>query len=489
MDGQNPNNINNNLNNGIQNNPTLNEGNQIPTLDNGINSNLQNNLNTNGLSQNTAINNELNNLNQNTVLDINQSSSVESLDSGLNQTIQNNNLNSVQNGAVESLSSDLNQNLQNNVVSNEPVLQVIPGTENEYQASSLTNDTVGVGAQTLGTLNVNSNGFVEPNKVENIGMVPPSNNSSNKKKKISKPLFVIIIILLICLVAFGVYYFLKISSVKVTLKDVKLNLGDTLSDNINDYATISGGKKDSCSLVLPDVNSNEIGEYEYKIVCDNKTFTGKITVSDINAPSVFLKPVYKEINSNIDANDFIESCEDISDCNVSFKDSDIVEGYLTSAGGPYKIDLTVSDKYNNSVNVEGELYVSSSEIRYYTSCSSKATELNNYNATKTVTDLLPLGYVDAGLSYIGFSRRIYTYVFNDKDEYNEVVKDKNYLISFDNISGLAFYDDKNLTLKISTDLSLDTLNNDFGGTFPIAYSSFNTYYKDLGYSCSNSSAQ
>ena len=227
-------------------------------------------------------------------------------------------------------------------------------------------------------------------------------------------------------------------------------------------------------------------EYVHHENIINAYYEGKSWLKKLNTPYT---ADLNNLVSERKIKDFIESCEDISDCNVSFKDSDIVEGYLTSAGGPYKIDLIVSDKYNNSVNVQGELYVSNNEIRYYTSCSSKATELNNYNATKTVTDLLPLGYVDAGLSYIGFSRRIYTYVFNDKNEYNEVVKDKNYLISFDNISGLAFYDDKNLTLKISTDLSLDTLNNDFGGTFPIAYSSFNTYYKDLGYSCSNSSAQ
>ncbi len=489
MDGQNPNNVNNNLYNGMQNNQTINNESQIPTLNNGVNSINQNNLNSNIVNQSPVMNNEVNNLNQNSSLNVNQSSSVESLDSNLNQnSMQNSSLNNVQNDSAQSLNGNLNQNVNNNTISNEPAPQVIPGTESEYQASSLTNDTVGVGAQTLGTLNVNSNGFVEPNKVENIGAVPPSENSNNKKKKISKPLFVVIIILLICLVAFGVYYFLKISSVKVTLKDVELNLGDTLSDNIDDYATISGGKKDSCSLVLPDVNSNEIGEYDYKIVCDNKTFTGKITINDIEAPYVLLKPVYVEMNSTIDANDFVEKCEDISECNVSFENSDIVEGYLTSAGGPYKVKLVVSDKYNNSVNIEGELYVSGSEIRYFTSCSSNTSELSNYNATKKVTDILPLGYVDAGLSYIGFSRRVYTYVFNDKNEYNEVVKDKNYLINFDGVNGLAYYDDANLTLQISVDLSIDTLNSEFGGTFPMSYSSFNTYYKENGYSCSNSAA-
>ncbi|MEG0977532.1 MAG: hypothetical protein RSF02_03150, partial [Bacilli bacterium] len=78
--------------------------------------------------------------------------------------------------------------------------QPIPGTTNEQT--------------------VNSNGFVEPNKVENIGTVPPpvTNNNKKKQKPINKVLFIILIVVLICGVAYGIYYYLSVSKPKVSVK-------------------------------------------------------------------------------------------------------------------------------------------------------------------------------------------------------------------------------------------------------------------------------
>ena len=73
------------------------------------------------------------------------------------------------------------QNLGQNVVNNGPVAQPIPGTEGTYQATSLTGNTVGTGTPSLGQENINTNGYVEPNRVENIGSVPPSNQTPVKQ--------------------------------------------------------------------------------------------------------------------------------------------------------------------------------------------------------------------------------------------------------------------------------------------------------------------
>ena len=226
------------------------------------------------------------------------------------------------------------------IVSPEPVAQPIPGTSaTPYTASSLTGNTVGVGSPTMSQDNLNANGFVEPNKVQNIGQVPPPNNnqtSKPKKKGMNKTLFVVLIIVLIAAVAFGVYYFLSASNkTTVSLKEVTVGVGEILSDNINDYATITGGNASSCTLNTRNVNTQEIGTYTFTITCDGEAYNGTVNVSDITAPEVTLNTVYKEINSTATVDEFVASCTDPSECTTTFANENTLTTYLATAGGPY----------------------------------------------------------------------------------------------------------------------------------------------------------
>ena len=70
------------------------------------------------------------------------------------------------------------------------------------------------------------------------------------------------------------------------------------------------------------------------------------------------------------------------------------------------------------------------------------------------------------------------YTFENQADYEEIVKDKADTITFDGVTGLARYNDKNLTLEISTDLSLDTLKSENNGEFPTSYQEIQAIYKD-----------
>ena len=377
------------------------------------------------------------------------------------------------------------------IVSPEPVAQPIPGTSaTPYTASSLTGNTVGVGSPTMGQDNLNANGFVEPNKVQNIGQVPPPNNnqtSKPKKKGMNKTLFVVLIIVLIAAVAFGVYYFLSASNkTTVSLKEVTVGVGEILSDNINDYATITGGNASSCTLNTRNVNTQEIGTYTFTITCDGEAYNGTVNVSDITAPEVTLNTVYKEINSTATVDEFVASCTDPSECTTTFANENTLTTYLATAGGPYSIEINATDNAGNSATYTAQLYVTPYAISMFRDCESPSSEVSGYQATKTIRDYLPMGRDTAGnYIYLGVSQRIYTYVFTNADEYTSVVGDKPQSLTFDGISGQAAYDDENLTIQIVTDLSIDTLNTEAGGTFPTNYVEMRDYYVNLQYTCSN----
>lgn len=400
-----------------------------------------------------------------------------------NQGMQMNN--NQTNNQVESFGMD-NTNV---TPVNEPVAQPIPGTEgtNNFASNGMgTNNSY-----TLNSGNVNTNSFVEPKKNENIGIMPPNpNNNEKKKKPMSKVLFLLIVLILIGGVAFGVYYFLSMSNkVKITPKTVTIGVGDVISDSLNDYVTVNKGDASTCSLNTTNVDSSKIGNYKVTITCGNDTYESTVVVSDLTAPEVKLVPVYKVVNETVDIKEFVEECIDPSNCTTKFVNESTVDNYLKTAGGPYKVEIEAKDSAGNAKTYTGELYVTSVKILVYLNAVSEEQTVENYQAKKTVTDIIPIGKIEGtdGLSYLNIARRNYKYVFSTKEEYEKVADKKEQTLTFDGVTGSANYDDKNMTITISSDLPLDTLKTENNGSFPTSYQEMKALYDGNGYTTSISS--
>ena len=372
---------------------------------------------------------------------------------------------------VENLGSDFNMNQG-------PVAQPIPGTENMMDAPN--------------NKNINAN-IVTP-KAENIGTIPPSNNiNSGNKKSNNIILFIVLIIILIFAVAGGVYYFLFMSKTtyEVILKQVTVNIGDSLSDNLDDYAIITKGDKTNCKQVISNVDINTIGTYDnsFSIKCGEKVFDGgKIIVRDGTAPSVSYNILFKPVGSSVSVNDFINSCIDDSECNdPQITNESQLNDYLSTVGGPNNIPIKVSDKVGNEKTINAILYTTEYNVIAYTNCSSKEENVDSYQATKVITDIFPVGNsADATLIYLGYGRRNYKYTFSNVNDYQIVIGNKLENITFDNVTGLASYNDEELSLTISTDLSINTLKSENNGEFDINYANFFTKYTtEKEYTCAN----
>ena len=397
----------------------------------------------------------------------------ESLDLGTPQPLPN------VNGSVNPTVTPVN-----NVA---PQAQPIPGTEGtpSPQFSNLTANTVGINS---GNLN---NNFVSPQKIDNIGAIPPTGNEPSKKTKkpMSKVLFTVIILLLIAGVAYGVYYFLSQSKkVKLEGKTVNIDLGSTLSTNINDYFTIKTGSSSLCNTVnIKNVDTKTPGSYKVTVTCGKDTFTSTVVISDKQAPVVSLKPVFKTINDTISINDFVISCTDTSKCTTTFKDEASVTNYLqTASDKAIAITINAKDDVGNEQDYNIDLYVMPYKLFRFINCESTSSAIQGYKATKTVSDIIPTGTNEEGSPvFMGIARRDYKYVFEDEQEYQNVVGKKEATITFDNITGIAYYSDKTKTLTISTDLPLATLQSENNNAFPTTFVEIQSLYKDTkSYSCS-----
>ena len=365
-----------------------------------------------------------------------------------------------------------------NVAPTEPVARPIPGTEGLPNAdvNNLMGGTVGVGTTNFGTPNM-----VNPTKVENIGVVPPANENEKKKKPMNKFLFILLIVVLIAGVAFGVYYFLNISknNVKLTTKEITIGIGETIPDDVKSYASSISGNTNLCSVNIRNVNPLAIGEYKVTITCNNKTYETKVIVGDKTAPQVELNTVFKKVGTSVKVEDFVKSCTDPSNCKTSFFNTDEVNNYLQTVGGPYNVQIVAEDDNGNKETYVTELYVTSDDIFLFLGCTSNEEEVLNYNAKKVTSDIFAISRNE--FAFLNVARRDYIYTFSDEAEYKQVIGNKNVTITFDNVTGYALYDDENKQLTIATDLSMDTLNSENNNAFPTNYSDIQELYKNKGY--------
>lgn len=343
--------------------------------------------------------------------------------------------------------------------------QPIPGT-NSYTATS----------------NANSNAFVEQKQNETVGTEPPAQNDNSKKKPMNKALFIILIVALLAGIAYGVYYYLSLgkskAKVSVTPRDLEVEINGVLSSDIADYATLSGTDAKNCQLNTDAVDLTTEGVYEYKISCGNDTFTGYVNVVNNSLPTVQTKNVYKGVSadSNVElkAEDFIvENTCSSTDCKYAFADSESVKGYLATAGN-YDISITVTDGNDKVGTVTSKLIVLASPLKIMMVCT-----LTREDGSK-VTDRLAIGEDN---TFIDYANRVNEFTFKDQESYNAVAGEKKDELTYSDVSGRATYDDANMKLSIESDLTIDTLNKDFGGTFPRNYMEINQGYTTKGYTC------
>ena len=405
-------------------------------------------------------------------------------------------LNSISLGSVDS-SNELNVPLKDippiNDSQNVEVIETLDVNFEPVDAvksEELTENIDPVPLQPVQSINSENYGYDIPEPINttpifnNIGTVPPLgetpqnnnfssiNNQPKNKKNGNKLIFVLIIVLAIAAVGVAVYILLHITNKKpVITKTIELEIGSNLSGNINDYAVFDGVDSSTCSLDTSQVKSTDVygSEYTYTITCNEDKYTGIIKIVDTISPEVKTKELAVTINSEINAQDFVDLCNDKTKCSYSFKDENLVKENIKKAG-TYKVEVVVKDEANNEIVVTSNLVVTD----LFLICTNKKS-LNN--------ETYKFGINDSMFNKITI--RTYSFKFNDVNKYNSFKQENVAMaeITYDGVVGAPSFDDVTNTLVLSKKLTYDDLRKEAGEAIPNWVGELREYYQKKGYSC------
>ena len=157
----------------------------------------------------------------------------------------------------------------------------------------------------------------------------------------------------------GVFFFYKNKNT-IKLNDITIEVGEKLSNNIEDYLVNGSKFSHEYKLYLNDVNTNKVGEYEYKVKYNKHIVSGSIKVVDKTKPEVIVNNLTIGINEELNPNDLILSCKDASlPCRVVLeKENDINK---LKKVGTYSLSILVSDAAGNITKTNVNVTTSETE--------------------------------------------------------------------------------------------------------------------------------
>lgn len=393
------------------------------------------------------------------------------------ETLDTSNVSSMASNVIGGVNNNLNnESMMQNPVNNGAVAQTVNTPEPAY----------------TNVQNINSMpGFENPN---NIGTTPPislepEKGPKKKNNKNNKTLFVIIIVILLFAIGFGTYYVLKYTDilastpkVVINTKDMEVNIGESLSTDINDFASVSGTDIRNCNIDITSVDVNAVGVYKYKVTCGDIYKEGSVTVSDNRELDVTTQKVYKASGEEVVATEFIKNVN--SDYTYEFVSDSEVQGYLAKGAGTYTVKIKVSNG-SKELETEASLIVLEHKVKGYLTCQTKEQGLTGSSTTKVIKEKFAI--IDDGNSGFGnIAEEIHEFKFTDETEYTDYLATyKTYgVVTIDSVTGSAEFDDENLTITITNELSKEDLNTKYGESNLLTYGTIRSYFKNtLGYEC------
>ncbi len=337
----------------------------------------------------------------------------------------------------------------------------------------------------------------------NIGTTPPISFEPEKQpvKKTNKMVFIIIILVVLAGVGFGTFYVLnytdllnnKVAKISIQPKNLEVNLGDELSKNNNDYATVTGTDISSCGVDTSNVDTSKVGEYKYTITCGETHREGTVTVVDNTVLEVALKTVYKSLNDEIEAREFAE-VEDTS-LTYEFVDEEAVKALLSGEPGTQTVKIRVTNANGKSTEVDGTLVILEYAVKGFITCNSKSSIVNGYKASVVVSERFGIADINGANSNdfanIAYEEHIFT--FTDQNEYNKLLEDyqTNNTLTIDNITaGDIKFDDTNMTITFTETKDQKAVETQFGKENIAKYSTIKSHFETtLGYICTYKKAE
>ena len=319
------------------------------------------------------------------------------------------------------------------------------------------------------------------------------NNDKKPEKKgsfIKNLLFIILVLALMGGVAFGVYYYLRLAknnenNVNVTpafnLNKMQINEGDEIPQSLSEYGDFSKIDISNCALDTSEVKNNVPGNYTYYVMCNGSKYSESFVVKskdgsdEPNTPTVTKRlNVTTYFNYTIKGEQLNIERLISSDDNLTFEFAN-KEKYKEDMYniGLQKVEIKAVDSENNENTYYAFVYVINEEPKMKFKCISPNNSLIDeiiFNKNK---------------ENMNNSVRMYEYTFDETEYSNMIETVTNGTIKINENEGNAILDYTNKKITILKDLPTETLNSEYGGTFPSTYSEVSNYYRNsLKYTCS-----
>ena len=303
-------------------------------------------------------------------------------------------------------------------------------------------------------------------------------------------LFIILVLALMGGVAFGVYYYLRLAknnenNVNVTpafnLNKMQINEGDEVPQSLSEYGDFSKIDISNCKLDTSEVKNNVPGNYTYYVMCNGSKYSESFVVKSKDGSDEPVTPtVTKRLNVTTYFNYTIKgeqlNIERLisSDDNLTFEFAN-KEKYKEDMYniGLQKVEIKAVDLENNENTYYAFVYVINEEPKMKFKCVSPNNSLIDeiiFNKNK---------------ENMNNSVRMYEYTYNDTEYSNIIETINNGTIKINENEGNAILDYQNKKITILKDLPKETLDSEYGGSFPTTYSEVSNYYRNsLKYTCS-----
>lgn len=334
---------------------------------------------------------------------------------------------------------------------------------------------------------------VPEKKIEPKNENKQNNNDKKPEKKgsfIKNLLFIILVLALMGGVAFGVYYYLRLArnnenNVNVTpafnLNKMQINEGDEVPQSLSEYGDFSKIDISNCKLDTSEVKNNVPGNYTYYVMCNGSKYSESFVVKSKDGSDEPIAPtVTKRLNVTTYFNYTIKgeqlNIERLisSDDNLTFEFAN-KEKYKEDMYniGLQKVEIKAVDEENNENTYYAFVYVVNEEPKMKFKCVSPNNSLKDvilFNKNK---------------ENMNNSVRMYEYTYNDTEYSNIIETINNGTIKINENEGNAILDYQNKKITILKDLPKETLDSEYGGSFPTTYSEVSNYYRNsLKYTCS-----
>lgn len=182
------------------------------------------------------------------------------------------------------------------------------------------------------------------------------------------------------------------------IKELRVELGGKLTNNIKDYLGNKDFRYDEYELSNSEYK-DKVGKYSYivskkkrsvldKVLKKKTIYYGNIYVVDTVSPVLEVKDIEIKQGEEINLNSFVESCTDLSECSISSPDeSKLIE--MQSKVGEYDLNIVGADKYGNTVQKKVHLKVNEVpkvEVRKEISSVGKGNGIAVLNYHFTISD-------------------------------------------------------------------------------------------------------